>query len=442
MALHGNFLFPSTSLRACSRHECPTITPEALAAAVGMPVDYHGVFATSCTFEENMQWLESMRATQPAYAKQLLLQGQDLLSHAEEGSLRPIMSTVGRAKPQELLPYFTIRMFTAAACRGHTTLMRYMVVQGFDYTQRACRGLLQEVASASTVSAAAREASTRLLMKLGLSINRPVGSNGFAPLHCSVAMHDVPFTAALLKLGADPNSVANADVMPLSLAVAAAAPSAPNPIMAWKTPCTPPAGVKMAADTLDGARGHKLVSVLLSAGARLTWRSGSPQPSSQTRGPAAATLSSAPRLACRGVSTASGPRAGHAAAASGGAVSSAAIAVAPAALTHAVACAETQTVSPSEGMRSLAAEYLAKKSGTSAKAGAAASESVPQAPLTLGGEGDAMLMMSIPSTLQSGAEQEASCLRTEPADIAPAETQPHSSLVTAHADGSLTFSTD
>ena len=318
-----------------------------------MKGDYHGVFATNTTFEEDIEWLESLRAEQPAYAKQLLLQGQELVAAAEAGRLRDIMLIAGKARSRELLPYFTINMFRQAACHGKTTVMRYMVVQGFDYTQQACRGLLLEVAGHQGVEAAERCGAAALLVKLGMRINRPVGTAGFTPLHVASAWGDAGMIAGLLRCGADPNAVGNWDVMPLHLAAAACEAGADElPVMLHTA--TSAAALPVAAGQLQdpGAEADSAVAALLKAGAKASWRA-SAEPRVKSSAPAAKlTL-------VQGSASTALP---HAVTGAGGEASAEPAAPQRAVqMTRVVASSTGAKAAPSDGMRALAAAYSASR---------------------------------------------------------------------------------
>ena len=424
------------------------IDPGALARFVGMPVDFHGVFASSSTFEQDLAFIQQLEDTEPAYVRALVRQGQELARLACSGGLRQIMAIVGRAKPRELLPYFTSKMFLGACFNGCVTVLRYMLQQGFDYTREPCKFLLHRVAEL-TLDLKKKSNVLQALSKIGYRPNAPASPLGFTALHVAVASGSIPTVATIISLGADVNCVADHDVMPLTLAVAAAKAHADG--KAYEPPhwqsksASIPTDISLEDLELPAVSSDSMVHLLLKAGAKLTWRADGTlraQRAKQQKVQAAQSVS-------HGVSTTSvstGEVAPVAASGVGGAAAGAAVStgeVAPGAAAGAAAAppaglarhtggsAGAAPVQPSAGMLSLVEAYKQRKAQGTAAAPKAGK------PSTAGLSDSPMMLFSFSST--SGGSGAATATHT-PKEIAPKT--PHPPAVQEHADGSLTFSTE
>ncbi|KAG5180174.1 hypothetical protein JKP88DRAFT_349722 [Tribonema minus] len=108
--------------------------------------------------------------------------------------------------------------------------------------------------ASSTSGGCSPIAMMEFLVKAGQSASAPRAGDFYTPLHCAVGAASLPAAAALIRLGADVNAVAQDDTMPLTCAEAELA---------------------AAAKAGDGARARACAAVrdlLLDSGAKRTWR--------------------------------------------------------------------------------------------------------------------------------------------------------------------------
>lgn len=409
-------------------HEAPLIDSSTLAQFVGMAVDFHGVFASSSTFEDDLEFMRGLESSEPEYMRALFRQGQELTRLAATGSLRQIMAIVGRTKSRELLPYFTTKMFLEACFNGHVTVMRYMLQQGFDYTREPCKHLLHRVSGAQMESQA-QAGVLQALVKLGYRVNKPAPPNGFTALHVAVAADNAECATVLISLGADVNAVADADVMPLTLAVAAAKSGAESQFAAYTPPhwqskaATPPSGVQLEDAADAHVTAHPLVQLLLKAGAKLTWRAdgslrspAQPSAASQPTAPSARTTTAVSTgVLSEAEASGAGSSAPMGQLLDGGALSR-----------NTASGTDPPMVQPSHGMLSLVQQYKQRKAQMAAAA---------VVPVSIGDS--PVMLFSFGSAASGGG---AACPPQEPS---PASTRPPTvPSVQEHADGSLAFSTD
>ncbi len=422
-------------------YAAPKADPASVATFVGMPIDFHGVFSSSSSFEDDLSFIQHLEATEPAYARALIRQGQELVRLASSDGLRQIMALVGRTKPRELLPYFTAKMFLGACFNGHINVMRYMLQQGFDYTREPCKYLLHRVVD-SQLSTKRKAAVLQAVCRLGYHVDEPAPPLGFTPLHVAVATGDIPNVASILSLGADVNAVANKDVMPLTLAVSAAKcaiASSSNPHLDWQSETASlPQDVKVEDLAVASIIEHPMVHLLVRAGAKLTWRADGVI--SSTKQPTVQAAPSAPaQRTTTGVST--GPSAGAGAAASGAGDThhTSAPRHGPTLVRQTPEHSGPAAVQPSAGMLSLVEQYKQQKLAGSQTAAAvpplAVARPPPQSQPSL--SDSPMMLFSFGS---ASASSQDTCPREQTPGIhPPPQPSPH---VLEHADGSLTFSTE
>lgn len=214
-----------------------------------------GFFSFSGSLDDELERVKAIREKDPASAKRIMLRGQLLTRLAGDGELNQIHGILAATPKEELLHWFLVQMFLAAAHWSRVEILRYMIDGGIDTQQPGLGESLHIVIEGGGEVTAATE-SLQILVDSGVFINGQRGKDYYSPLHCAVELGSLGLVKYIVGIGGDVNSIAKDDLMPLGFAQAKARD--------WPTP--------------DSNPYVEITKLLEEKGARATWR----RPKSET----------------------------------------------------------------------------------------------------------------------------------------------------------------
>ncbi|CAM9365120.1 unnamed protein product [Sphacelaria rigidula] len=147
--------------------------------------------------------------------------GQILVDLAGAGRLRELDHVLSKCPRDEILTWFSVRMFQAACLHNNLSTMRFMVDRGFDMGFSAVSDALHWLVKGANTEMDGKDilpATEFLVKEARMSPNVQRHSDYRTPLHLAVERGFFEAARRLVDLGADVNAVAKDDVMPLSLA--------------------------------------------------------------------------------------------------------------------------------------------------------------------------------------------------------------------------------
>ena len=175
----------------------------------------YGPFRLYESLQDQLNRLSGLRESEPSFAAALMQQGQLLIRLAIEGNLDSIDKLVAGSEEGELLFWYNAKMFNAACVAGHVDVVKFMVCNGLDIKSMGVVNALH-VAAHGTTDASAVEVCTTLV-EAGYDVNKQRSDDLFSPLHIACRRGHPDLIRALVRLGADVNSVAKGDRMPLGV---------------------------------------------------------------------------------------------------------------------------------------------------------------------------------------------------------------------------------
>eukprot|EP01033_Poteriospumella_lacustris_P006886 gene6886-4959_t len=239
-----------------------------------------------------MSNLQALMKSDPEKGKEILLLGEALIQHANQGLLRKFIAAATELSRSEgPLLYFLTKGLIDALKRGHLMIASFVLDNGFNLHDPHLPHVLNTVLKDDVVTDNVALIAVQLLQRYQYDFNLQERETYWAPLHYAVQRSFVRTVEHLVAVGADVNVVADKDVMPLNIAlqVVANPPVAKSAAAADRdddsddkhAATTAAAGLAphLKKDTLDDdtpelVLAKAVVEVLLKSGAKETWRRG------------------------------------------------------------------------------------------------------------------------------------------------------------------------
>ncbi|TMW58042.1 hypothetical protein Poli38472_013516 [Pythium oligandrum] len=204
---------------------------------------------------DEMKWLQRLKERDPTSAANVVANGQLLMELARDGQVRALHMAMEHMQEDHVLSFYAVRMFRVACYERRLDVLRFMLANGFDLEQTCMRDVLhtlvEKIAQDDEASHDTWQPVLRLLLDAGVDVNWQRPGDLYTVLHVACRSNLYAITYLLLIYGADVNAIALNDDMPLLCAER----------------------VNTAVLSPRALASHReLVSLLLDAQARRTWR--------------------------------------------------------------------------------------------------------------------------------------------------------------------------
>lgn len=196
------------------------------------------------TIESQLHTFSKLRESDPERARIIFENGNKLVEHARAGEYRKIKKIVQEFNDGEFLMYSISQMMLASLLEGHLMITQFILDQGYPINNCHIPNALFDCLLETSDSNGATVVDF-LSAKL-FDINRQQEKTWLAPIHIAVRRNMFQTLRALLNHGADANSVAKDDVMPLNI----------------------------AEEMEDGFDKKRIIGLLNEHGAKSTWKKG------------------------------------------------------------------------------------------------------------------------------------------------------------------------
>mmetsp|Transcript_3822 Transcript_3822/g.5552 ORF Transcript_3822/g.5552 Transcript_3822/m.5552 type:complete len:219 (-) Transcript_3822:81-737(-) len=176
------------------------------------------MFRPCSAVREEMDRLQTLRTTQPEYAKQIMLQNDNLVELAAAGLLESIVSIVLTSREDEVLTWTGAKMFKAACLNGHIHVVKFMGENGLDRRHPGLVNILHYLME-ETEDEMNLLKVIPVLVAQDFDINDMRRSDSYTPLHLVCKRGFINLFKLLVTLGADVHAIANDNSMPINCAL-------------------------------------------------------------------------------------------------------------------------------------------------------------------------------------------------------------------------------
>jgi len=179
------------------------------------------LFRPSLSLEQEIEKLEELRKHEPQYARQLMLQNNQLITLASQGCLDGMVQLLLGCREGELLSWTCAKMFEAACSNGHVEVITFMCENGVTQSHPGIRNIFHSVIATACEDAPLLRTLPILVKKFGFNVNTMRKGDGYTPLHVACQFSRLVLFKMLILLGADISAIANDNSLPMSLAMEA-----------------------------------------------------------------------------------------------------------------------------------------------------------------------------------------------------------------------------
>ena len=174
------------------------------------------IFGSASRIGEDMKLLKAMSKEE---SLEYMSFGNKMLDFAKQGQVEDLKAHVeGYGRPP--LQWHVVKGFLAACRNGHADVVQFFINGGVEKKNPRLQSAFHE-----TVFGSVDTGTIAALARAGFDVNFMRKPDYFTPLHCALKLKKSCAALALIEHGADVNAVAEGDVMPLPLALAARAES-------------------------------------------------------------------------------------------------------------------------------------------------------------------------------------------------------------------------
>lgn len=232
------------------------------------------MLALSESLDSQLARFARLRSEDAEAAQQQHEINERLIILCQEGSYRKVKDLVEREGPK-LMTYFVVRAFKAALMGCHLVLVDFLLCHGYPLNSASVPFVLLEVIS-DMIGPNKDEMVVSILQFLiskNWNVNMQASKTWVSALHMTVQGSLLEASRVLLLSGADINSVASGDAMPLTIAdqvilsltqrkeMVPVAPGAVPDALSW--------GLEQEAKL---QRAHAVRALLLAHGAKSSWK--------------------------------------------------------------------------------------------------------------------------------------------------------------------------
>jgi hypothetical protein len=176
-----------------------------------------GVFSVNGSIDAELRRFKELAKDEPLRSKQIYANGEKLITLAATGEYAQFKRFAVGVEKEDLMTYFVAKALMASLVGGHLMLSSFILDNGYPlHLEKGVPNLLhdclRELSDYECVSVVA------LLASKGVDVNKQEKETWLAPIHIAVTQQLSETVRALADAGADVNSVAGDDSMPLSLA--------------------------------------------------------------------------------------------------------------------------------------------------------------------------------------------------------------------------------
>ena len=220
-----------------------------------------------------------LRAEDPEAAQQQHETNERLVALCGEGSLRRVKELVEK-DGDKLMTYFVVRAFKAALLGCHLVLADYLIGSGYPLNSTGVPYVLLEVINDLELPGHSKDevvvSILQFLVSKQWNVNMQASKSWVSALHMCVQHSLLESTRLLVLAGADVDSVASGDVMPLAVAEQALAALTQKKGLGERAQATATAAVPALAwsDELESRlqAATAVRELLVARGARGSWR--------------------------------------------------------------------------------------------------------------------------------------------------------------------------
>ena len=153
-------------------------------------------------------------------AKDIFIKGEQLVNHAINGEFRKLKLLTDEYKNKYndlFIPtYFIAKMFQNSLEKGHLMIASYIIDEGYPYQSYSVPNSIQECLK--IVEDHRGVDIIEFLVSKGMDVNFQTQGTWLTALHIAAEVGLIETVKILIKFGADVNSVAEGDLMPLHMA--------------------------------------------------------------------------------------------------------------------------------------------------------------------------------------------------------------------------------
>jgi hypothetical protein len=168
--------------------------------------------------QQEMNRIDALRRTDPDRCRKMFEIGADLVLSCKHGQISKIRKQIQQLPKEDMLIYFSVKMFKESLANGHLIIADQLIKSGFPFKQAALPNALLEMLSYNTTSDDSAEKAILFLNDRGFDLNSHDRVSWETGVHVSVRRKFTRSVEALIRLGADVNAVARDDIQPLHLA--------------------------------------------------------------------------------------------------------------------------------------------------------------------------------------------------------------------------------
>jgi len=229
--------------------------------------------AFQVSIDEQLGAFRGLQEADADAAKAVHALNEQMVTLCREGSFRKVKELV-ESHGGKLMTYFVVRAFKAALMGCHLVLVDYLLQQGYPLNSVSVPYVLLEVIADLPGSSVSRDQIILSILQFLISkqwnLNMQASKTWVSALHMTVQYSLLESTKALVQAGADVNSVASGDVLPLVVAEKAIAAMVDKKALSGSA-----AGLEWDAEQDDRLTAANAIrDLLVVKGARSTWRRG------------------------------------------------------------------------------------------------------------------------------------------------------------------------
>lgn len=205
------------------------------------------MFASKKSLTQEGKVFRELNESNPTAGRKILETGSAVESLAAQGQYRKFCDNARLLSSLEGAPirYFLTKAFIKALEVQHLMICNFLLDGGFDIHDYTIPNVLTSALKNENINDHQAKTIVEFLARFKFDFNRQEDKTFLSPLHYSVTRSFLQTTQLLISLGADVNSVAGNDLMPLNLALK----------------------VEFGRENRD-----EIVDLLLQSGAKETWR--------------------------------------------------------------------------------------------------------------------------------------------------------------------------